>query len=427
MHRLSKEEKLEKKIKYDIKDLNLADEGHKRIEWAFREMPVMQILRKRESSNLFKNKIISACLHITTETANLIINLKKCGAQIFLAASNPLSTQDDVAACLVRDYNISVFGIKGEDAKTYTQHIKQIASIKPDLVIDDGADLIVFLHNNKEFAKNVIGATEETTTGITRIKNIEKEGKLLFPVIGVNEAQTKYLFDNRYGTGQSTIDGILRATNILLAGKTVIVCGYGWCGKGIAKNLKGLGANVIITEISPLRALEAVMDGFRVMSIKDAASHGDIFITATGNTHAIPAGVIPKMKDGAILANAGHFNVEIDIKGLEKISKSISKVKPFVKEYTLKTGKKIYLLAEGRLVNLGCAEGHPASVMDMSFAGQFLSLKYLVNNPGISAKYHRVPSEIDNEIAFLKLISIGINIDKLTQYQKKYLDSWNLD
>ncbi|MCM8763927.1 MAG: adenosylhomocysteinase [Candidatus Omnitrophica bacterium] len=412
---------------YDIKDLNLADDGRKRIEWAFREMPVMRILREKESSNIFKNTVIGACLHITSETANLVITLKKCGAEVLLAASNPLSTQDDVAACLVRDFNVQVFGIKGENSEKYREHIRQIATRKPDLVIDDGADLIVFLHNNVDFAKNVKGATEETTTGVTRIRNIEKQGKLLFPVIGVNEAQTKHMFDNRYGTGQSTIDGILRATNILFAGKTVVVCGYGWCGRGIAKNLKGLGANVIVTEVFPLRALEAVMDGFRVMKINEAASYGDIFITATGNAKVISESSFLKMKNGAIVANAGHFNVEIDIIGLKRLSKKITEVKPFVKEFTLKTGKKIYLLAEGRLVNLGCAEGHPSSVMDMSFAAQFLSLKYFITNADLSVKYHNVPSEIDEKIALLKLAGMGISIDRLTSYQKRYLRSWNLD
>lgn len=418
---------MKKRICCDIKDMKLADQGRERIEWAVREMPVIRKLRAEESSSLFKNRIIGACLHITTETANLVITLKKCGAEVYLAASNPLSTQDDVAACLVKDYGISVFGIKGENSRTYLQHIKEVAAKNVHLVIDDGADLIAFLHNNPSLAKNVIGATEETTTGVTRIKNIEREGKLLFPVIGVNEALTKYMFDNRYGTGQSTIDGILRATNTLIAGKTVVVCGYGWCGRGIAKNLKGLGANVIITEVSPLRALEAVMDGFRVLPIEEAACYGDIFITATGNAKIITGNVFNRMKDGAILANAGHFNVEIDIETLQKISRKISEVKPFVKEFILKTGKKIYVLAEGRLVNLGCAEGHPSSVMDMSFAGQFLSLKYFVNNPGLPVKYHTVPGEIDRKIALLKLNSMGVRIDTLTSYQKKYLNSWNLE
>ncbi|MCM8758551.1 MAG: adenosylhomocysteinase [Candidatus Omnitrophica bacterium] len=412
---------------YDIKDIKLATEGEKRIQWAFREMPVLQILRERESSTLFKNMVIGACLHITSETANLVITLKKCGAKVFLTASNPLSTQDDVAACLVRNYEIPVFGIRGESIDRYYEHIRQVALRKPDLVIDDGADLIVYLHKNPEFAINVKGATEETTTGINRIKNIEKDGRLLFPVIGVNNAKTKYLFDNRYGTGQSTIDGILRATNTLIAGKVVVVCGYGWCGRGIAKNLKGLGANVIITEVSPLRALEAVMDGFQVMKIEQAASIGDIFITATGNTNVISEKAFNKMKDGAILANAGHFNVEIDVKSLEKISKKISEPKPMVKEFFLKTKRRIYLLAEGRLVNLGCAEGHPSCVMDMSFACQFLSLKHFVNNSDIEKKYHEVPEEIDQKIALLKLSSMGINIDELTETQKKYLGSWNFD
>ncbi|MCX7705571.1 MAG: adenosylhomocysteinase [bacterium] len=412
---------------YDVKDLRLACEGKKRIDWAFREMPVLGILRKRESPKLFKNLVIGACLHITSETANLIICLRNCGAKVFLAASNPLSTQDDVAACLVKDYDVSVFGIRGETKEKYNEHIKQVALRKPHLIIDDGADLIAYLHNNPDFSINVIGATEETTTGVRRIKNIERQGKLLFPVIGVNNAQTKYLFDNRYGTGQSTIDGILRATNILIAGKTVVVCGYGWCGRGIAKNLKGMGARVIVTEVSPIRALEAVMDGFQVMKIEQAASTADIFITATGNARVISRSVFLKMKDGAIIANAGHFNVEIDVLTLEKISKKISEVKPLVKEFILTTGKKIYLLAEGRLVNLGCAEGHPSSVMDMSFACQFLSLKYFVSNNDIPIKYHDVPSEIDQEIALLKLTGMGVDIDKLTEFQKKYLDSWNFD
>lgn len=412
------------KIDCDIKDINLSAEGKKRIEWALREMPVIRIIRNQESKNLFKGLVVSACLHITSETANLVITLKRCGAKVFLTASNPLSTQDDVAACLVKDYGIYVFGIRGEDTKTYTRHIMQVAEKKPHLVIDDGADLIVFLHNNPELAKNVIGATEETTTGIIRINNIKKDGRLIFPVIGVNEARTKHMFDNRYGTGQSTIDGILRATNILLAGKTVVVCGYGWCGRGIAKNLKCLGANVIITEVSPLKALEALMDGFQVMPVEAAASFGDIFITATGNARVISGSVFRKMKDGAILANAGHFNVEIDIDQLQRQSRSSREVKPFVTEYTMKNRKKIYLLAEGRLVNLGCAEGHPSSVMDMSFAGQFLSLKYLVENK-LPPGYSPVPAEIDSKIASLKLASMGIRIDKLSAYQKKYLRSWD--
>ncbi len=416
---------LKNKIDYHIRNINLSAEGEKRIEWAFREMPVIRTIRTRESKNLFKNLVIGACLHITSETANLVITLKGCGAKVFLTASNPLSTQDDVAACLVKNYGISVFGMKGEDSRTYAKHIKRVAEQKPHLVIDDGADLIVFLHNNPDFARNVIGATEETTTGITRIKNITKDGKLLFPVIGVNEAQTKYMFDNRYGTGQSAIDGILRATNILVAGKTAVVCGYGWCGRGIAKNLKGLGANVIITEVSPLRALEALMDGFQVMPVEEAAPCGDIFITVTGNARVIGGSVFKKMKDGAVLANAGHFNVEIDIDALGRQSKGTRKVRPFVTEYTMKNGKKFYLLADGRLVNLGCAEGHPSSVMDMSFAGQFLSLKYLVENK-MSAEYSPVPAEIDSEIAFLKLVSMGVRIDTISAYQKKYLRSWNL-
>ncbi len=410
---------------FNIKNIALHVEGKRRIDWALREMPVIKNIREHESQNLFKNLIIGACLHITSETANLVITLKRCGAKVFLAASNPLSTQDDVAASLVKDYGISVFGIKGEDTNTYIKHIQQVAEKKPHLVIDDGADLIVFLHNHPTFAKNVIGSTEETTTGITRIKNIEADGKLLFPVIGVNQGQTKYMFDNRYGTGQSTIDGVLRATNILIAGKTIVVCGYGWCGRGIAKNLKGLGASVIITEVSPLKALEALMDGFQVMPMEDAASRGDVFITATGNTNAIGANAFSKMKDGVILANAGHFNVEIDVGQLRKQSKCVKQIKPFVTEYTMKTNKKIYLLAEGRLVNLGCAEGHPSSVMDMSFAGQFFALKHIVNNTP-STGYYPMPAEIDDKIAAIKLEGMSVRIDTLSPYQKKYLRSWNL-
>lgn len=418
---------LPEKLKYDIKDLKLAAEGERRINWALREMPVLRILREKEPSNLFKNMVIGACLHITSETANLVIALKKCGAKIFLTASNPLSTQDDVAACLVKNYEVSVFGIKGESSHKYVEHIKQVALRRPNLIIDDGADLIVYLHNNPDLAKNVTGATEETTTGVTRIKNLEKNGRLIFPVIAVNNARTKHMFDNRYGTGQSTIDGILRATNTLIAGKTVVVCGYGWCGRGIAKNLKGMGARVIVTEVSPLRALEAVMDGFQVMKIEQAVCFGDIFVTATGNTKVISRNTFYKMKDGAILANAGHFNIEIDVLALEKISKKVLEVKPLVKEYVLTTGKRIYLLAEGRLVNLGCAEGHPSSVMDMSFACQFLSLKHFLNNPDVTIKCHDVPLEIDRKIALLKLTGMGITIDKLTECQKRYLNSWNLD
>ncbi len=402
---------MSEKIVSDIKDIRLADQGRKKIEWASRQMPV----------------IIGACLHITSETANLVIALKSCGAEVFLTASNPLSTQDDVAASLVRDFGISVFGKKAEEIKIYNQHIKEVASRNPHLVIDDGADLIAFLHKNQRYSKNVIGATEETTTGVTRIKNIEREGNLLFPVIAVNEAKTKHMFDNRYGTGQSTIDGILRATNILIAGKTAVVCGYGWCGRGIAKNLKGLGASVIVTEVSPLRALEAVMDGFQVMELKKAASCGDIFITATGNTRIISGDIFLKMKDGAVLANAGHFNVEIDIQSLKRHSKKISEMRPFVKEFLLRNGKRVYLLAEGRLVNLGAAEGHPPSVMDMSFAGQFLSLKYLLDKRNLSIRCYDVPEEIDRKISLLKLKSMGITIDCLTSEQKRYLGSWNLD
>jgi adenosylhomocysteinase len=410
-----------------IKDITLADQGRKRITWAAREMPVIAKLRRDEPKNLFSGITIGACLHITTETANLVLALKECGARIFLAASNPLSTQDDVSASLVKHEKISVFGKKGENSVEYEQCIKAVAEKKPDLVIDDGADLISYLHNNSRFAGKVIGATEETTTGVTRIRNLEKSGKLIFPVIAVNDAQTKHFFDNRYGTGQSTVDGILRATNVLIAGKTVVVSGYGWCGRGIAKNFMGLGAHVIVTEVSPVRALEAAMDGFVVMRLEDAARAGDIFVTATGNAGVIHAGIISRMKDGVILANAGHFNVEIDVEYLEKSARSRSQVKPMVTEYILKEGRRIYLLAEGRLVNLGCAEGHPSSVMDMSFANQFLALKYLKASAPLSPKLHPVPEEIDHAVASLKLECLGIRIDALTARQRKYLNSWNLE
>ena len=410
-----------------IKDIKLAEMGKKKTEWALRQMKVLESLGEKYSKTKpFKGMKIGCCLHITSETANLIISLKLTGAKVALCASNPLSTQDEVAAYLVKEHGIEVFGEKGEDEKKYYENMKQVMERKPHLIVDDGADLIANMHKEKQYASNIIGATEETTTGVIRLKNIAKKNLLNFPVIAVNDAQTKYLFDNRYGTGQSTIDGILRTTNILLSGKTAVVCGYGWCGRGIAKRFSGMGSNVIVTEVDSLRALEATMDGFRVMQINEAANIGDIFVTATGDTSVIPIKVIKKMKNGAILANSGHFNVEIDVANLEKIAKKKRKVRQSLDEYTLPDGKKIHLLGEGRLVNLSCAEGHPPSVMDMSFSNQFLSLKYLKENQELRPEVYKVPQEIDSNIAKLKLKSMGIEIDKLTSVQKKYLASWTI-
>jgi adenosylhomocysteinase len=409
---------------FDIKDPSLAAEGKKRIEWASREMPVIGQIRDRFAKERpLKGIKISGCLHITTETANLALALKKGGADIFLCASNPLSTQDDVAAALV-DYGIPVNAIRGEDERTYYRHINTVLDNKPNLTVDDGADLVTTLHTKRaELISNVIGGTEETTTGVMRLKALEKSGGLKYPIIAVNDAQTKYLFDNRYGTGQSTIDGITRATNILWAGKKVVVCGYGWCGHGIALRAKGLGSQVIITEVEPVRALEAVMDGYQVMPLLEAAKVGDIFITTTGDKNVIDQVHLRAMKDGAILANSGHFNVEINIPALESLAAKKRRLKPLVDEYTLKGGRRLYLLAEGRLVNLAAAEGHPASVMDMSFANQALCLEYMVKNE-LEIRVHPVPEEIDKEVARLKLDSMGINIDSLTPQQKKYLTSW---
>ncbi len=411
---------------YDIKDPSLAAEGKKRIEWASREMPVIRLIKDRLAKEKpLKGIRISACLHITTETANLALALKEGGANIVLCAANPLSTQDDVAAALV-DYGIPVNAIRGEDEKTYYRHINTALDNKPQLTADDGADLVTTLHTKRaELISNVIGGTEETTTGVIRLRSLEKAKRLKYPIIAVNDAQTKYLFDNRYGTGQSTIDGITRATNILWAGKKVVVCGYGWCGHGIAMRAKGLGSQVVITEVEPVRALEAVMDGYQVMPLIDAAKIGDIFITITGDKNVIDKAHLEAMKDGAILANTGHFNVEINIPALESLARSKRRLRPLVDEYTLKDGRRLYLLAEGRVVNLAAAEGHPASVMDMSFANQALCLEYMVKNKGsLKIKVHPVPEEIDKQVARLKLDSMGINIDKLSPQQKKYLTSW---
>jgi adenosylhomocysteinase len=411
---------------YDIKDTSLAAEGKKRIEWASREMPVIGLIKDRFAKEKpLKGIRISACLHITTETANLALALKKGGANIVLCAANPLSTQDDVAAALV-DYGIPVNAIRGEDEKTYYKHINTALDNKPQLTADDGADLVTTLHTKRaELISNVIGGTEETTTGVIRLRSLEKAKRLKYPIIAVNDAQTKYLFDNRYGTGQSTIDGITRATNVLWAGKKVVVCGYGWCGHGAALRAEGLGSQVIITEVEPVRALEAVMDGYQVMPLIEAAKIGDIFITITGDKNVIDKAHLQVMKDGAILANTGHFNVEINIPALESLARSKRRLRPLVDEYTLKDGRRLYLLAEGRVVNLAAAEGHPASVMDMSFSNQALCLEYMVKNKGrLEIKVHPVPEEIDKQVARLKLDAMGINIDKLTPQQKKYLTSW---
>jgi len=411
---------------YDIKDPSLAEAGRLRIEWASREMPVVKLIRERFTKEKPLRDIrISACLHITTETANLALALKEGGADIILCASNPLSTQDDAAAALV-EYGIPVNAIKGENEETYYKHINTALDHKPQLTVDDGADLVSTLHSKRsELIKNVIGGTEETTTGVIRLRSLEKAGKLKYPLIAVNDAQTKYLFDNRYGTGQSTIDGITRATNILWAGKKVVIGGYGWCGRGIALRAKGLGSQVIVAEVEPLRALEAVMDGYQVMPLMKAARVGDIFITAAGDKNVIDKAHLQVMKDGVILANSGHFNVEINIPALESMAHSKRRIRPFVDEYTLNNGRHLYLLGEGRLINLAAAEGHPASVMDMSFANQALCLEYMVKNKErLEPKIYPVPEEIDGQVARLKLNSMGIDIDSLTPEQKEYLTSW---
>jgi len=416
-------------VKCDIKDKKLSSEGKLRIEWANNQMPVLGMTKELFAKEKPLDGVkISACLHVTTETANLMRTLKAGGADVVLCASNPLSTQDDVAASLVEDYGVPVFAIKGEDNETYYQHIDVAIDHNPVIVVDDGADLISILHSNrKEKAKGVIGGMEETTTGVIRLRSLSERGILTFPIVAVNDANTKHLFDNRYGTGQSTIDGILRATNVLLAGKTLVVGGYGWCGRGVATRAKGMGANVVIIEVDPLKALEAVMDGFRVMPSLEAAKVGDIFVTVTGDIHVLRKEHFEIMKDGAILANSGHFNVEIDIPELEKMSKKKRKIREFVEEYTLTGGNRIYLLAEGRLVNLSAAEGHPASVMDMSFANQAFSAEFIKRNSSIlEKKVYSVPKEIDERIAKLKLASMGIKIDTLTEEQEKYLSSWEM-
>jgi adenosylhomocysteinase len=412
---------------YDVKDTKLAEGGRRRIEWAEREMPVMRLIRERFAKERpLQGLRLSACLHVTTETANLAQTLHDGGADLVLTASNPLSTQDDVAASLVTHFEIPVYAIKGEDNVTYYRHINAALDHKPHMTMDDGADLVGTLHKDRrELLENVIGGTEETTTGVIRLRAMAADGALKFPVIAVNDAMTKHLFDNRYGTGQSTIDGIVRATNILLAGKNVVVAGYGWCGRGFANRARGMGANVIVTEIDPLPALEAVMDGYRVMPMSEAAKIGDIFVTLTGDINVIDHDDFEVMKDGAIVANSGHFNVEINIPALEKLSKDKRLVRPFVEQYQLTDGRRIHLLGEGRLINLAAAEGHPASVMDMSFANQALSAEYMVKNADkLENRVYSVPAEIDREIARLKLEGMGISIDVLTSQQVSYLNSW---
>jgi len=416
-------------MRYDIKDIKLAKKGVLRIEWARNNMPVLKLISQRFAKEKpLKGLKLAACLHVTTETGVLMEVLKTGGAQVYLCASNPLSTQDDVAASLAKNLKIAVFAIKGESTKTYHEHIKQVLSNKPDITMDDGADLVSAIHQAAPAVyNNISGGTEETTTGVIRLKALAAQGKLRYPIIAVNDAETKYLFDNRYGTGQSTIDGIIRSTNKLLAGANFVVCGYGWCGKGVAMRAKGLGSKVIVVEVNPLRGLEASMDGFEVMPIKDAAKIGDVFVTVTGDINVIRREHFTMMKDGAIVSNSGHFNVEIDIPGLEKISKAKRSTRDFVQEYTLKNGRKIYLLGEGRLINLAAAEGHPAQVMDMSFANQALSAEYIAkNHKKMDNQVYKVPDNIDKNIALLKLKSLGIRIDNLTAEQKKYLSSWEI-
>ena len=415
-------------ISCDVKNFELADLGKKRIEWANQSMKVLQIIRKEFIKNQpLKGIRVSACLHVTAETANLMIALRDGGADVALCASNPLSTQDDVAASLVRDYNIPVFAIKGEDNDSYYSHIMAAVDHRPQITMDDGADLVSVLHTKRtaELA-GVIGGTEETTTGVIRLRAMAKEGMLRFPIVAVNDADTKHLFDNRYGTGQSTIDGIIRATNFLLAGAKFVVAGYGWCGRGLASRARGAGAEVIVTEIDPTKALEAVMDGFRVMSMEEASKIGDVFCTVTGNKNVLARQHFENMKDGAIISNSGHFNVEIDIPSLEKLSSSKRTTRTFVDEYTMKDGRRINLLGEGRLINLASAEGHPASVMDMSFADQALCCEYMVkNHASLEKRVYTVPVDLDKRVAKLKLESMGIKIDRLTPEQEEYLASWN--
>ena len=416
------------KLAGDVKDLALAEKGKRKIEWANQQMPVLQLIRKQFIKDQpLKGVRMSACLHVTSETANLAITLRDGGADLVLCGSNPLSTQDEVAASLVKDYGIPTYAIKGEDNATYYAHIAAALDHRPQITMDDGADLVTqLLTKRTDLVKDVIGGTEETTTGVIRLRAMAKDGTLKYPVIAVNDALTKHLFDNRYGTGQSTLDGIIRATNMLLAGMKVVVAGYGWCGRGVAMRAKGHGADVIVTEINPTRALEAIMDGFRVMPMADAARIGEIFVTVTGNKSVVAHEHFEKMKDGAVICNSGHFNVEIDIPALEKLASSKKIARPFVEEYVMKDGRKLYLLGEGRLINLAAAEGHPAVVMDMSFANQALASEYLVKNAKeLKAQVYSVPELIDRQIAKLKLESMGVQVDKLTADQEHYLASWS--
>jgi adenosylhomocysteinase len=414
-------------VDFDVKDIGLASKGKLRIEWAEQDMPVLRSIRERfRREQPLKGTRLAACLHVTTETANLAITLKEGGASVFICASNPLSTQDDVAAALVAEWQIPTFAIKGEDGDTYYRHIRAVLDARPQITMDDGADTVGVIHSDRQdLIPEIIGGTEETTTGVIRLRAMEKEGVLKYPIVAVNDANTKHYFDNRYGTGQSTLDGILRATNRLLAGTTFVVGGYGWCGRGLASRAHGMGAQVIVTEIDPLRALEAVMDGYRVMPMSEAAALGDIFCTVTGNTTVLGAEHYAKMRDGAIVANSGHFNVEIDIEALTNLAEERRTVRDFVEEFRMKDGRRIYLLGDGRLINLASAEGHPASVMDMSFANQALCAEYMVRNgKSLKAQVYPVPEEIDREIARLKLAAMGVTIDQLSPKQERYLAAW---
>jgi adenosylhomocysteinase len=415
-------------VGHDVADLGLAEAGARRIEWADRQMPVLAQIRERFTAERPLQGIrVAACLHVTSETANLMRTLAAGGADVALCASNPLSTQDDVAASLVADHGIAVFAVNGEDSESYYRHIEAAVDHRPHVTMDDGADVIGVLHSTRQDQLGeIMGGTEETTTGVIRLRALERDGKLGFPILAVNEANTKHLFDNRYGTGQSTIDGILRATNVLLAGRTFVICGYGWCGRGLADRARGLGAHVVVIEVDPLRALQAVMDGFRVMPIADAARVGDIFVTATGDKHVLRTEHFEVMKDGAILANTGHFNVEIDIPALRKMAGGESIARPLVEQFDLSDGRRVFLLAEGRLVNLAAAEGHPAAVMDMSFANQALAAEHVVKHHAeLEKRVYDIPRDIDDEVARLKLASLGIEIDSLTDEQRLYLDSWD--
>jgi len=416
-------------VKYDIRDMKLANQGRDKVEWAEEAMPVLRLIRERFAREKpLKGVTIAACLHVTTETANLMRTLQAGGARLALCASNPLSTQDDTAAALVKHYKVPTFAIRGEDRKTYYQHVHACLDAKPHLSMDDGCDVVSTIHSErKDLLPHMLGGSEETTTGVIRLRAMEAEGVLAYPIIAVNDADTKHLFDNRYGTGQSTIDGIVRATNRLLAGSVFVVAGYGWCARGVATRARGMGAHVIITEVDPLRALEAVMDGYQVMPMADAAPAGDIFVSVTGNRTVITAEHFEKMKDGACVCNSGHFDIEVDIPALKKLAKSVKRVREHVQQFTLTDGRRINLLAEGRLVNLAAAEGHPACVMDMSFANQALAAEHIVKNQGkLEKRVYGVPKEIDREIARLKLLSMGVAIDTLTPDQRKYLSSWQM-